>query len=70
MQETIKHLPIQVIVTVQSHNLPSPTRFAKHIGVDPWLGHQQIDDYVTDFVADEWADHAAESIVKVEWIYI
>ena len=64
MQETIKHIPIKVIVTVDGE------RFGKHIGVDPWLGHQQIDDYVTDYVADEWADYAAARITKVEWIYI
>ena len=45
-------------------------RFGKHIGVDPIFGYQDIDDYVTDYVADEWSNVAAEKIVKVEWIYI
>jgi len=63
-QETINHIPVHVIVTCENGH-----RFRKAIGVDPWLGHQQIDDYVADFVADEW-DVPAGWIVKVEWIYI
>ena len=65
MQDTIKHIPIQVIVTWDDGQ-----RFGKHIGVDPLFGHQDIDDHVTDYVAEEWSNVAAEKIVKVEWIYI
>ena len=64
MNDTIKHIPIKVIVTVDGE------RFGKHVGVDGCFGHQQIDDFVTDWVADEWADYAAARITKVEWIYI
>jgi len=64
MQNTIKHIPIKVMVTDENG-----FRFAKLVGVDPWLGHQQIDDFVTDFVADEWNNYHADYIVKTEWIY-
>lgn len=64
-QETIKHIPIKVIVKFENGH-----RMAKLVGVDPWLGHHQIDDWVTDFVADEWNNVPAGFIVKTEWIYI
>ena len=59
-----QHIGIKVVVTIDGQ------LHAKHTGVDPMLSHQHIDDYVADWVADQWKNHAAERITKIYWVYV
>ena len=59
-----QHIGIKVVVTIDGK------LYATYIGIDPMLSHTHIDDYVTDWAADQWRDHAAERITKIYWVYV
>lgn len=64
MNETIKHIPIQVIVIANGQ------KYAKQIGVSPWLGQSQIDEYVTAYVDSEWSNVRDVTVSESYWVYV
>ncbi len=56
--------PIVVKVTVNGN------RYGKELNVDALFGYQDIQDFVTDWVADEWSDYPAEAITDILWQYV